>query len=105
MKILDTFILDAEGNPVEEPDTARWGKWFQTHGDERIIEQTQIGSSTVSTVFLGLNHNFGPGLPILWETLVLGGALDGEMARYSSRQAALAGHKVMCARVILPPAS
>lgn len=54
----------------------------------------------VSTVFLGLDHNFrAAGPPILWETLVFGGVLDGEMRRYASREAALLGHQEMCARV------
>lgn len=53
----------------------------------------------MSTVFLGIDHAFSGGLPVLWETIVFGGPLDGEMDRYTSRADALAGHQVMCARV------
>ena len=55
----------------------------------------------VSTVFLGLDHNYSPfGPPVLWESLVFGGPLDGEMDRYSSRAQALAGHQALCQRVM-----
>lgn len=51
----------------------------------------------VSTVFLGLDHNWsGEGPPILWETIVFGGPRCREMNRYDSRAAALAGHEEMC---------
>jgi hypothetical protein len=46
-------------------------------------------------VFLGLDHNFGQGPPVLWETLVFGTSMDGEMRRYTSREAAVAGHADM----------
>jgi hypothetical protein len=40
-----------------------------------------------------------PGPPVLWETFVFGGVLDGEMQRYTSKADALAGHQRMCALV------
>lgn len=53
----------------------------------------------VSTVFLGLNMRFGPGLPLLFETMVFNGPLQDEMARYSTWQEAEAGHDEFCDRV------
>jgi len=50
-------------------------------------------------VFLGLNHSFGEGPPLLFETMVFGGALDQEQARYTTWEQAEAGHKQMLARV------
>jgi len=51
-------------------------------------------------VFLTVDHRFGgDGPPILWETLVFGGPLDGEMDRYSSYDDAVRGHAAMLARV------
>jgi hypothetical protein len=48
-----------------------WARWFA--GAARIVKQEQVGESWVSTVFLGLDHNFsGEGPPILWETMVFG---------------------------------
>ena len=49
----------------------------------------------VSTVWLGMNHNFGSGTPLFWETAVFvgGGFMDTAMYRYGSQAAALQGHR------------
>lgn len=58
-----------------------------------------IGTSTVSTVWLGLDHAYGDGSPIIFETLVRSGPLSDEMERYSTEAEARAGHERMCERV------
>lgn len=87
----DKFIL-VEGKPVLEPDLIKWAKWFET--GNRVVEQTQLEENIqVSTVFLGFDHSFGYGHdPVLWETIVFGGTLDGEMDRYTSLEEAKRGH-------------
>ena len=50
-------------------------------------------------MFLGLDHSFGGGAPLLFETMVFGGPLDGEQERYSTWNEAEAGHKLMVERV------
>jgi hypothetical protein len=89
------------GHPVPEPDVSRFARWFASARHERIVAQTKLGDGSirVSTVFLGLDHRFGPGRPILWETLVFGGPLDQEMDRYTSREDAVRGHAAMLERV------
>lgn len=90
------FILDENGEPVPEPDLMRWAQWFE--GEFRRLARTEISPQLfVSTVFLGLDHNFGQtGPPILWETMVFrnrgNGREEQDTWRYSSRAAALAGH-------------
>jgi hypothetical protein len=51
----------------------------------------------VSTVFLGIDHNFGNGPPLLFETMVFGGEYDGYCKRYSTWEEAEGGHKTACA--------
>lgn len=64
----DKFILDENGNPVEEPDLMKWAEWIESFN--RQIAEDIIGDIRVSTVFLGLNHRlFGEGPPILFETM------------------------------------
>lgn len=46
----------------------------------------------MSTVFLGLDHNFSGGEPILFETMIFGGPLDGEQRRYHTYDQAERGH-------------
>jgi hypothetical protein len=68
--------------------------------DEGLAEDADPAKRIrVSTVFLGLDHAFRGGPPVLWETMVFGGVLDGEMDRYTSKAAAFAGHQAMCRRV------
>ncbi len=94
------YILDDRGQPHVEPDWEKWAQWFATHGDARIVGKTQIGSVKVSTVFLGINHQWGHGPPILWETLVRGGHLHEAQERYTSQAEAVAGHEEMVKRVL-----
>ncbi len=52
-----------------------WGAWFET--DERRIDQTDIGDVHISTVFLGIDHNYNlTGRPVLFETMIFGGEHD-----------------------------
>lgn len=60
---------------VPEPclDPMRWAMSFED-GDRRVARtELMNGDVVVSTVFLGLDHNFmGDGPPILFETMVFG---------------------------------
>jgi hypothetical protein len=89
------YIL--EGHTPVQTDLMTWAKWFETA--DRVVSNTQIGEWRISTVFLGLDHAFHGSPPLLFETLVFGGPLDGEMDRYSTWDQAEAGHKEICARV------
>lgn len=84
------YILDADGNAARERDIQRWGEWFETH--DRRLAQDRVGDVNVSTVFLGLDHSFGDGPPLLWETMIFGGEHDQYQERYSTKAEALAGH-------------
>jgi hypothetical protein len=88
------YILDDKGDPVPCDDVIVWAQWF-----ENMVARDSVGDSTVSTVFLALDHSFGEGPPLLYETLVFGGPMAEEMERYSTRQEAEAGHKEMLAKV------
>jgi hypothetical protein len=96
------YILDAAGNPVPAPDVYTWSEWFETAWPERqLADDEPVPGVHVSTVFLGVDHSFGCGqAPVLWETMVWGGFLDGEIDRYSSREEALAGHQATLERVV-----
>jgi hypothetical protein len=97
------YILNEKNEPMPEPDLMKWAQWFETA--ERHVGLDEFPWGCVSTVFLGLDHNFsgmilGEGLqddplgyrPILWETAVFGGPLDHTMYRYDSWEDALYGH-------------
>jgi hypothetical protein len=96
------YVLSDSGDVVPCPDVLTWAQWFET-ATNRIVAQDCIekGSDVkVSTVFLGLDHNFSShGPPLLWETMVFGGPHDGLTQRYASLATAQAGHRAVCQQV------
>lgn len=98
---LDKYILDDDGHPILEPDLFKWAAWLEAADRKLALDRFTAGTGmvTVSTVFLGLDHNFAAGLgpsyaPILYETMIFGGRHDGDTWRYSTREDALSGHRV-----------
>ena len=65
---LKHYILDENRQP-KEAELLEWAEWFETN-KARISKQTREGKYFISSVFLGLDHNWGDGEPILWETMV-----------------------------------
>lgn len=61
-----------------------------------IVAQEHVGKVWVSTVFLGLDHSFGQGDPILFETMVFRDGHGEECERYCTWQEAEAGHRRVC---------
>lgn len=68
-------------------------------GDRRVAE-TSVGEAWISTVFLGIDHQFDrDGPPMLFETMVFGGAHDQEQLRCSTWEEAEIQHQEMVDRV------
>lgn len=84
------YILNGK-EAVHEPDLLKWCKWFEEN--ERIVKQDNINGIKVSTVFLGIDHQYLEGPPLLFETMIFGGEHDQFMERYSSWEDAEQGHK------------
>lgn len=95
----DTYILRGT-EAIPEPDLLTWARWFETA--ERQVARTELAEGiSVSTVFLSLDHQWGHGPPILYETMVFGGPLHEEQEQYHTWQEAEEGHQEMVARVRL----
>lgn len=94
----DHFILN-DDHTTTPCDMLTWACWLEAAGDRRRVAAWEGDGVKVSTVFLGLDHSFGAGAPLIFETLVFGGPLDGEMDRYGTWDEAQAGHDAMVARV------
>lgn len=110
------YILD-DDHTVVRTDLATWAAWFEsdpafapdrdrdatlaagapdTHRrvSVTVFDRGQPDAVEVSTVFLGLDHNWGPvGPPLLFETMVFGSDLDGSQWRYATWDEAVAGHE------------
>ena len=63
------YKLDEEHNPVLEPDLLAWGVWMES-ADRTVMKTRYPNGALISTVFLGLDHNFFGGTPILFETMI-----------------------------------
>jgi hypothetical protein len=98
------YYMEIDGKVVSTPDVKTWALWNDTN--DRRVARDEIGPYVVSTVFLGLDHSFGgEGPPVLYETMVFGrdpymnrDFLERDMARYHTREEALAGHQQMVDR-------
>ena len=98
------YILN-ENNITKEVERQEYFEWNVKYGapgsgekDRKRIgrDKIDVKDCEVSTVFLGIDHSFdSDSEPILFETLVFGGDLDGEMQRYSTWKEAVKGHAEM----------
>lgn len=76
-----------------EINLREWAMLMENPGYKRVAFDQISKEIEVSTVWLGLDHQLMHGGPILiFETLVFGGAHDGDMMRYSTEAQAEAGH-------------
>jgi hypothetical protein len=82
------YILQ-DREPVPEPDLLKWAVWFESA--DRHVKQTIQDDVTISTVFLGLDHGWGDGPPVLYETMVFGLYIEDQW-RYSTWKEAEEGH-------------
>lgn len=82
------YILD--GRTPRPCDLMTWAQAFEKA--DRHIGNDTIGNVLVSTVFLGLDHSFGSGPPLLFETMIFGGEHDHYQDRCSSYDEAEAMH-------------
>lgn len=81
-----------EGEPIG------LGTWAALAEDPevKIVKQEAVCREPrvfVSTVYLGLDHGWGDGPPLIYETMIFGGAADQWQDRYTTREQAVAGHR------------
>lgn len=94
--MIDKYILNGH-QPVPEPDLIKWAEWYAT-ADRQVADSMQ-GDVRVSTVFLGLDHRFGHGPPVLFETMVFINGSGSDCERYCTWDEAVAGHARWVAQV------
>ena len=96
------YLLGDDGEPVGPVDIETYSASGLMFSPDRGIARDELDDgSVVSTVFLGLDHQFfcdGP--PLLFETLVFpADDSEGDMYRTSNRTAALACHDQVVAEL------
>lgn len=91
MNINDLYYVLENRKVFPEPNIFHWSKWFEETrtNNSRLVGNTCIkeehGAAViyVSTVFLGVDVGFSsnPKNPIVWESRVIGGDMDGQHTR------------------------
>lgn len=96
----ERFILNAAGEPEPCADLLTWAKWMK-EADRHVAKTTLPDGRRVSTVFLGLDHGWGKGPPILFETMVFKEETwEGDVCkRYATKHDALVGHQRLVAEL------
>lgn len=84
-----------------------WGRMFDDF-EGRTVGRTDIGEWHVSTVFLGMDHNFGGGPPLLFETMIFShhdprNEQDESCWRYTTWEQAESGHAAVVAWLTADP--
>lgn len=92
------YIL--KGREIVRVSFLEWADWFG-RSTERFIVSAAVGPLTVSTIFIGIDHNYlRTGPPLVFETAILEFDVDGahvfEMWRYATYDEAEAGQRVAC---------
>lgn len=88
-----------DGTPYEGDEAyLLWAKDFENPKIHHVLVTTLPDGKWVSTVWLGLNHNYGVGSPLIFETMVFpkkGEYHDLDCERYSTEEEAKASHHRM----------
>ena len=84
---MESFYFGRDGKPMSP---AEWVDAME-NGD-RQVDRTEVGDAVVSTVWMGINHQFGDGPPLIFETMIFDGPLDQAQWRYATEAEAIAGH-------------
>lgn len=87
------YILEGK-TPIKCENMIEWSKYMSEH--DRAVKFSKFENASVSTVFLGLDHQFGDGEPLVFETMIFGGEHDLYQDRYATWDEAVEGHKYAC---------
>ena len=92
------IYYDRQGKPMT---MQQWAQRFEDE-DYRHIARDVIGPDepldpapliTVSTFWLGLNHDWRSDEPLIYETIIIGGEHDATGMRYATEKQAREGHR------------
>ena len=94
MPSMPGLYYDRQGLPIE---MLEWATIFEDPEYKQIRVTELPDGREVSTVWLGMNHNFHGGPPLIFETMVFPAADYQE--RYSTEAEAIAGHEALVAEL------
>ena len=89
------YILDDKHRVIPTNDIREWGKFFEKFDNRKVAQETLFNGLDVSTIFLGIDHDFSSGeIPILFESMVFDKNREElDCQRYTTWEQAVNGHK------------
>ena len=86
---------DIEGQPIK--DVVEFARLFENKAYQRLAHAQLANGFQISTVWLGIDHNFGRHKrPVIFETMIFdkfNGRWDRNIIRYCEKGFALRGHR------------
>ena len=96
----DAAPLDPQGQAVVEADLFTWARWFEKADRKVANDASSAPAATCPRSFsVWTIHSEWAARPLLFETMVFGGPLDGEQAWYSTWEEAAAGHAELVEKI------
>lgn len=99
------YMLNDAGEPELCEDYLAWALWFED-GEQRFVAEDCVSARDgrskvrVSTMFIGIDTSLGSiKPPLLWETMVFGGAMHRFCERHGSLADAVDKHQKTVAAV------
>jgi hypothetical protein len=104
MRSAGRYRLDGSPYPDGLEGLFQWARDLEDHRGRIVRQEITWNGLFVSTVWIGLDHRFGDGPPLIFETMVFDrigdrGADGLEMNRYSTLAEAECGHYLIRDRV------
>ncbi|MEH2157295.1 hypothetical protein [Nostoc sp.] len=98
--MLNYYKLEGQ-TPVAVDSFIEWSLWIMSASTTVMINE--LKDSIISTRFVGIDLNPGSynseSKPMVFETLVMGGAMDGKRNFYPTWDEAIQGHLKICTQV------
>jgi hypothetical protein len=91
---MSTHYVLTKDKKVKGCGLKEWAAFYE-QTDSRKIARTVVGKVVISTVFLGIDHGFDGGKPVLFETMVFGIDDDELQYRYCTWDKAVKGHNIV----------
>ena len=85
------YSIDENGTVKNVPDLRDW-KTTLFQGNYRLVDEISK-TVEIATIFTGIDKSLGTNkVPVLFETIIFGGKMDGETYNYTSWADAQKGH-------------
>jgi hypothetical protein len=91
----DKYRRDGMPYPKTQEGLLEWTRDYGDHANRIVRQDTLPNGYFVSTVWLGLDHGWGKGLPLIFETMVFppDSRQDEYCERYATEAEEIIGHR------------